>query len=164
VRLGLERGRWPQPLLRETDVRETTVRMLQFLDPSFRDARVRAALDPASVRSAHAICDPALVEQVLLNLLKNAVEALSPGGTITVSVTQASGIVTIDVADDGPGLEVEAKAQLFSPFTTTKGPGGSGLGLAVSRRLARSLYGDLVHIPTERGTCWRLTLPAAPAS
>jgi signal transduction histidine kinase len=151
-------------LLRDVDVKETTARMLQFLEPSFHDAQVRAVLDRASVRSAHAICDPALVEQVLLNLLKNAVEALNPGGTITVTVSQTAGIVTLDIADDGPGLEVEAKAQLFSPFTTTKGAGGTGLGLAVSRRLARSLYGDLVHIPTERGTCWRLTLPAAPAS
>jgi signal transduction histidine kinase len=161
VRLGLERGRWPQPFLREVDVRDAVVRMLQFLEPSFRAAGVRALINPSAGRPVRAICDPALVEQVLLNLLKNAVEALTPGGTIVVSVIHEAGIVSIDVSDDGSGLTPEAKAQLFSPFSTTKAS-GTGLGLAVSRRLARSLYGDLVHIPTERGTCWRLTLPAAP--
>jgi C4-dicarboxylate-specific signal transduction histidine kinase len=67
----------------------------------------------------------------------------------------------VEVADDGPGLDPEAQASLFRPFTTTKGAGGSGLGLAVSRRLARGLGGDLAHVPSSRGTRWRLTLPSA---
>jgi signal transduction histidine kinase len=164
VRLGLERGRWPQPFLREVDVRDTALHMLQFLAPAFEDAGVRALLSPSVSKPIRAMCDPALVEQILLNLLKNAVEALGPGGTISVTVSRETGTVQIEIRDDGPGLAVEAKAQLFNPFSTTKGPSGTGLGLAVSRRLARSLYGDLVHIPTERGTCWRLTLPAAPGN
>jgi signal transduction histidine kinase len=111
-----------------------------------------------------AICDPGLVEQIMLNLLKNAVEALGPGGTVTTRLGQSNGTAFVEIADDGPGLAVEAQAHLFNPFSTTKGSGGAGLGLAVSRRLARSLGGDLVHVPTDRGTCWRLTLPVAPAS
>jgi signal transduction histidine kinase len=165
VRLGLERASWPQPVLRLVDLGEASARMLRFLEPSFSDARVRAVLRTNGNREAVlAVCDPALVEQVLLNLLKNAVEALSPGGTITVHPGQSNGRTYIEVADDGPGLAPEAQVQLFNPFSTTKGPAGTGLGLAVSRRLARSLGGDLVHLPTDRGTCWRLTLPAAPAS
>jgi len=139
--------------------------MLRFLEPSFADARVRAMVQSENGRGAIlAFCDPALVEQVLLNLLKNAVEALNPGGTVTVRPGRADGTAFIEVADDGPGLSAEAQVHLFNPFSTTKGPGSAGLGLAVSRRLARSLGGDLVHLPTERGTCWRLTLPAAPTS
>ena len=65
----------------------------------------------------------------------------------------------IDVQDDGPGLDAEATTNLFRPFSTTKGPLGTGLGLAVSRRLARMLGGDLIHVPSARGVRWRLTLP-----
>jgi len=63
------------------------------------------------------------------------------------------------VHDDGPGLDAEAESTLFRPFSTTKGPAGTGLGLAVSLRLARTLGGDLVHVPSERGVRWRLSLP-----
>ena len=101
-----------------------------------------------------------MVEQILLNLLKNAIEALPGGGTVddrhrALAITMAY----IDVQDDGPGLDAEAEPNLFRPFSTTKGPLGTGLGLAVSRRLARMLGGDLVHVPSARGVRWRLTLP-----
>ncbi|HZM27763.1 MAG TPA: ATP-binding protein, partial [Gemmatimonadales bacterium] len=106
-------------------------------------------------------CDPAQVEQILLNLLKNAIEALEPGGLVIVSTGIRNGQACLEVEDDGPGLDLEAQANLFRPFTTTKGAGGSGLGLAVSRRLARGLGGDLEHVPSSAGTRWRLTLPSA---
>ena len=165
VQLGLGRGSWPQPFLRVVDLRDTAIKMMRFLEPSFSEAGVLGRLEAGDGSSGAepilAVCDPALVEQILLNLLKNAVEALSPGGAVVVRTGRANGSAVLDVADDGPGLAVEARAHLFNPFSTTKGPGGTGLGLAVSRRLARSLGGDLVHLPTERGTCWRLTLPVA---
>jgi signal transduction histidine kinase len=107
------------------------------------------------------VSDPAQVEQILLNLLKNAMEALAPGGRVTISTGTADGQAYVEIADDGPGLDPDARANLFRPFTTTKGAGGSGLGLAVSRRLARGLGGDLDNLPTEAGTRWRLSLPSA---
>jgi signal transduction histidine kinase len=159
VRAGLDRGRWPQPYVRTTDLRELAERMFRFLEPSFVDAGVQAELRPGS--PAKAICDPAQVEQILLNLLKNAIEALEPGGRVIVSTGIRNGQAYLEVEDDGPGLDLEAQANLFRPFTTTKGAGGSGLGLAVSRRLARGLGGDLEHVPSTAGTRWRLTLPSA---
>lgn len=103
-------------------------------------------------------CDPALVEQILLNLLKNAIDAMSPGGRVTITVGTSADGAWLEVADTGPGIAPEARRQLFNPFVTTKAS-GTGLGLAVSRRLARAMGGELVHVPTERGTTWRLTLP-----
>ena len=105
--------------------------------------------------------DPALLEQILLNLIKNAIEALPPGGHVRLTTGVDEGMAFISVADDGPGLSPEIQAYLFNPFTTTKGTGGTGLGLVVSRRLARALGGELAYVPGERGTAWRLTLPLA---
>ena len=64
----------------------------------------------------------------------------------------------IDIIDDGPGLGPETEANLFRPFSSTK-VHGNGLGLAVSRQLARMLGGDLERLPSPRGVRWRLTLP-----
>ena len=117
-----------------------------------------AAASPVLARG-----DPALLEQILLNLIKNAIEALPPGGRVRLTPGSEQGMAFIVVADDGPGLSPEVQAYLFNPFTTTKGPGGTGLGLVVSRRLARALGGELAYVPSERGTAWRVTLPLADA-
>ncbi|MFL5496622.1 MAG: sensor histidine kinase [Gemmatimonadales bacterium] len=164
VRAGLNRGAWPKPFAREVDVNEIVTRMTLFLEPSLSDAGVLARLElagngdrpPAPVLAA---CDPAMVEQILLNLLKNALEALAPGDSVTIATGRAEREAFIEVHDDGPGLDAEAESTLFRPFSTTKGPAGTGLGLAVSLRLARTLGGDLVHVPSERGVRWRLSLP-----
>jgi signal transduction histidine kinase len=161
VRAGLDRGHWPQPYVRSSDLREIAERMLRFLEPSFAEAGVRAELMAPRGAPARAVCDPAQVEQILLNLLKNAIEALAPGGRVTISTGTVAGQAFVEIADDGPGLDPDARANLFRPFTTTKGAGGSGLGLAVSRRLARGLGGDLDNLPSEAGTRWRLSLPSA---
>jgi signal transduction histidine kinase len=164
VHAGLNRAAWPKPFAREVDVNEIVTRMTLFLEPSLSDAGVAARLElagngeraPAPVLAA---ADPAMVEQILLNLLKNALEALSPGDSVTIATGRAEREAFIEVQDDGPGLDAEAESTLFRPFSTTKGPAGTGLGLAVSLRLARTLGGDLVHVPSQRGVRWRLTLP-----
>jgi two-component system, NtrC family, sensor kinase len=166
VRAGLNRGAWPKPFVEEVDLNEVAGRMLRFLEPSFSDAGVRTKLElPSngdhSTSPVLASCDPAMVEQILLNLLKNAMEALAPGERVTVSTGRAERHAYIDVVDEGPGLDAEAESNLFRPFSTTKGPAGTGLGLAVSLRLARTLGGDLVHVPSPSGVRWRLTLPRA---
>jgi signal transduction histidine kinase len=160
VRAGLDRGAWPTPLRQREDLNAIALRMTRFLEPSLSDARVRTLLPHDSGPPVLATCDAAMVEQILLNLLKNALEALPGGGTVTIATGRADHQAFIDVQDDGPGLDAEAASNLFRPFSTTKGPLGTGLGLAVSRRLARMLGGDLLHVPSARGVRWRLTLPA----
>jgi len=159
VRAALQRGTWPKPYVQSIDLIEIVTRMLRFLEPAFGDAGVTARLLPSG--SAPAVCDPAMVEQILLNLLKNAIEALSPGNSVGVVTGTEGGMAYIDIFDDGPGLDPVSEAQLFRPFSTTKGSHGTGLGLSVSRRMARMLGGDLIRLPTPRGVRWRLTLPHA---
>jgi signal transduction histidine kinase len=159
VRGRLEGDHWPAPDGTPVDLHLLAGRMLRFLEPSLDQAGVLTTLGPRPAGPAGvARGDADLVEQILLNLLKNAIEALSRGGRISVGTGVADGRAFVDVADDGPGLPPEARHQLFQPFVTFKAQ-GTGLGLAVSRRLARALGGELAFVPTDRGTRWRLTLP-----
>jgi two-component system, NtrC family, sensor kinase len=157
VRAALQQGTWPRPYLQAIELGEIESRMLRFLEPAFSDAGVTAHLVPSPPVFVNS--DPALVEQILLNLLKNAIEALAPGNGVGVESGHEGVLAFIDIFDDGPGLDPEAEAYLFRPFSTTK-TRGTGLGLSVSRQLARMLGGDLVRVPSRRGVRWRLTLPA----
>jgi signal transduction histidine kinase len=160
VRAWLTRGAWPRPAPRQVDLRQVARRMLDFLEPSLAAAGVTASVKDEGTTPVRAMGDSELIEQVLLNLIKNAIEALSPGGHITLAAGDDPRGSWLTVTDDGPGMSAEVKEQLFNPFATTKGPLGTGLGLTVSRRLARALGGDLAHEPTPTGTRWRLTLPS----
>lgn len=101
-------------------------------------------------------------EQILVNLLQNALDTAAgrTSAAIVITVAAAPGVVTIDIADNGPGLTPEARATLFQPFKTSK-PSGLGLGLVISQDIAHDLGGDLVSLETASGACFRLTLPAA---
>ncbi len=162
VRARLDGGEWPRPVLRAANLGEIAGHMLQFLEPSFQEAGVEATMLPPAA-GTRALCDPFMVEQILLNLLKNAIEALKAGDHVVLRMAANGTGVSLEIQDDGPGLAAGARHQLFNPFATTKGTSGTGLGLAVSRRLARAMGGDLQYVPLERGTGWRLTLPKAPA-
>jgi two-component system, OmpR family, sensor kinase len=86
--------------------------------------------------------DPRRLQQVLLNLLLNARDAMPAGGRVTVALSSAGGRHRVTVADEGTGLQGAARDRAFEPFWTTKDKGG-GLGLAVSQRIAREHGGDL---------------------
>jgi two-component system sensor histidine kinase HydH len=102
---------------------------------------VRFTVSPADLAWS---CDPALLEQALLNLVRNAVEAIPPNEAGDVSVTAESNAtgVTVRVRDTGPGLPPAVRDRLYEPFLTTKAS-GTGLGLAITRRVVVSLGGTL---------------------
>lgn len=87
----------------------------------------------------------AKLEQVLLNLLSNAVDAApAAGGVVEVELRSEDGYVLIEVADNGPGIDSGVAERIFEPFVTTKPEGmGTGLGLAICRRLATSMGGTI---------------------
>jgi two-component system, NtrC family, sensor kinase len=82
------------------------------------------------------------LRQVLVNLVTNAAEAAGSGGRVDVRVVERDGAAEVLVQDSGPGLEAAVRERLFEPFFTTK-PRGTGLGLAVSRAIARAHGGEL---------------------
>jgi len=101
--------------------------------------------------------------QVFANLLKNSADAIreSGGGRVRVSGQIDSGQVLLLVEDDGPGIEPAVAARVFEPFVTTKtSSDGTGLGLAVSRSLAREVGGEIGLAPgVLGGACFAIRLP-----
>ena len=104
--------------------------------------------------------DEGKLMQILRNLYANASEA-APDTAIDVVIGGTGDALVIAVTDAGPGLTDEARARLFEPFFTNK-PGGTGLGLAVSRSLAEAHGGTLRHVDTAVGATFCVTLPRAP--
>ena len=107
--------------------------------------------------------DRVQVQQVLMNLVLNAIEALKEtGGSLSVkSRLNQEGLLQISVSDTGPGLPAMKEKQIFEPFFTTK-PQGSGMGLAICRSIVESHAGHLWAVPNgDRGACFNFTLPVA---
>ncbi|MBD3867708.1 MAG: PAS domain S-box protein [Acidobacteria bacterium] len=103
------------------------------------------------------------LQQVLLNLLMNARDALAPGGTITIRTRGRDGRVRLDVLDNGRGIQEEDLVRVFDPFFSTKGRGeGTGLGLSISYGIVRDHGGDMrvVSVPGDF-TRFTLDLPVA---
>ncbi len=109
-------------------------------------------------------CDPAQIEQVLLVLIMNAIDAMPRGGNLWIK-TELSGDeneIKIQVRDDGAGIAPDVLPQIFEPFLTTKESGrGVGLGLAISRGIVERHQGRIeVESTLGRGTTFTVTLPA----
>jgi two-component system, NtrC family, sensor kinase len=105
------------------------------------------------------------LNQVFLNLLLNAADAMDGQGVVTVACERSMDKVKIRFKDEGPGIHGEVARKIFDPFFTTKAPGqGTGLGLSISRSIIEAWHGQLELIPTppgERGAMFLITLPAA---
>lgn len=120
-----------------------------------------------SQADVYALCDSNRLEQVLLNLMTNALDALATlergaPRTLTVGVAETAQSVLIRVADNGPGLTDEAREKLFQPFFTTKPQGeGLGLGLAISEQIVRDFGGSLRPEETTTGASFVIELRAA---
>jgi len=103
--------------------------------------------------------DPDLIDQALLNLLKNAIEAVrgcaNPKVTLTGALDPATGRALIDISDNGPGVADDVRNRIFVPFFTTKQT-GSGIGLPIVRQIMLGHSGSVELLPTESGTVFRL--------
>lgn len=106
--------------------------------------------------------DPLQLEQVLVNLLGNAIQAAeqSHPPTLRIHISQSSELAILQIHDNGPGIQPHVMAQLFEPFFTTKQGSGLGLGLSISRQIVQSYDGNL-HIENHPagGALVTLTLP-----
>jgi PAS domain S-box-containing protein len=117
--------------------------------------------------SVHMRADRLKTEQIILNILSNAVKFTPEGGRVTTTCGVTGGQSWISVSDTGPGIPVEKRAEIFEPFvqlgrTLSSLREGTGLGLAISRDLARAMNGDVaVDAAPGGGAVFTLTLPGA---
>jgi signal transduction histidine kinase len=102
-----------------------------------------------------------MIEQVLMNLILNAVQAMKGGGVLTIRTTVAEGVCRVEVGDTGSGIPPAVLPRIFDPFFTTKSEGeGTGLGLSVSLGIAERHGGKiLVESEVGKGTTFILCLP-----
>jgi two-component system C4-dicarboxylate transport sensor histidine kinase DctB len=115
----------------------------------------------------YALCDSNRLQQVLVNLFSNALDAMEMAGStpreLVVDAARDGDRVLISVTDSGPGIPEENRAQLFEPFFTTKPQGkGLGLGLAISEQIVREFGGRLrAESPPGGGARFIIDLPRA---
>ena len=103
--------------------------------------------------------DPAQIKQVLVNLVKNAMQAMTRGGTLSVATGTGSDGVWVSITDSGVGISVEQQNRVFEPFFTTKKK-GTGLGLMIVQRIVREHRGRIgLESQAGRGTTFRVWLP-----
>ncbi|MBI1338883.1 sensor histidine kinase [bacterium] len=147
-----------------------TVRLAPVLEEAAQEALAgwpqiesRVSCDPGLA----ARVDPDQLHRIVVNLMRNAARAIeeqgerTSAGRVTVSAAAESGVVSVEIADNGPGVPANIVSRLFQPFSGTTSRDGSGLGLAIARELARGMKGDLILKESgPSGAVFRLVAPA----
>jgi len=149
----------PAPLqLRIASLNEVVEKTLELLRPEIENRGVTVKTKLARDLAPTQI-DPTQMQQVLVNLLKNAVQAMTVGGTLTLQTGETSDSVWVSVNDTGGGIPQEQINRIFEPFYTTKKQ-GTGLGLMIVQRIIRAHNGRIeLESHAGRGTTFRVWLP-----
>lgn len=158
-------GRRMEPTHEMVNVNEILAETITFLENEahFREIVIERDYDEGLPKIT---TDPTQLQQVFLNIIENAIDAIGKDGTIIVKTSQSmagSPEVVIEISDTGPGIPKELLAKIFDPFFTTKSPGeGTGLGLSISHSTVEKL-GGRITVSSERGvgTTFRISLPAS---
>lgn len=151
--------------LQPVNLQQALQSALYLLEPEFKRREVAPAWDELST-SVTVMAEPVALEQIIHNLLMNALQALeqvpAKERQLIVSVHAAAGSGELSVTDSGPGMTEEVLARIFEPFFTTR-EAGLGLGLSLCETLAAGMHGSLKAGPhAPRGAVFRLSLPLAP--
>jgi two-component system NtrC family sensor kinase len=171
IRQLLDFARRSRPQKICTDVRGLIRRTLDLLTPLAEKHHCHLTMPPGE--DACLPADPNQLQQVLTNLVVNAIQAMPDGGSVQVLLTRLRGaapprgairpgeFLRIDVLDEGTGIEPEHREQLFEPFFTTKDVGvGTGLGLSIANSIVQE-HGGWIDVQSDvgRGSCFRVFLP-----
>lgn len=141
--------------LRLEAVRPVLERTLALVNPQLLERNIRAELHaPVDVK---AFVEIDQLQQAVMNLVINAVDAAGPGGYVALDLCALEGQVQIDIRDSGPGISNDQQDHLFEAFYTTK-PSGTGLGLAVTRNLLERMGATVQYMSSASGAHFRILL------
>ncbi len=149
----------------EVDVVKLTRALLADMEPRLKERSLEASVSDRGAVPAWA--DRRAVDQVLSNLLDNALKYTDPGGRITVGIEAQPEVVRVSVSDSGIGISAEHRPRIFERFyrvdtARSRALGGTGLGLSIVRHLVQAMDGE-VYVESEpgRGSAFHFTLPRA---
>ncbi|QFU03115.1 C4-dicarboxylate transport sensor protein DctB [Halomonas sp. THAF5a] len=161
LRLFARRGGSREPI----DLEERLAFVLELLDERLRRQGVEVALDRDASPCPPVLGDTLRIEQLLTNLLRNALDALATveRPRLAIALVPGEESLTLRIADNGPGIDEAILSRLFDPFFTTKAVGdGLGLGLFICFGIVQDLEGRITATNLERGgACFEVTLPLA---
>jgi two-component system NtrC family sensor kinase len=159
----LKFARLPKPNLAPENLNELLSSLLQFIEGEFQGAsiEVKHQQDPDA---AFVRADEGQLRQAFLNLLRNSIESMPAGGTLTVSTEHSDGLVRVRITDTGEGIDNACLDRIFDPFFSTR-EGGTGLGLSLTQQIVAEHGGNITCESTPgRGTCFVVELPSMRAS
>jgi signal transduction histidine kinase len=157
----VEFGRLGPPSVAEVFLEDVLARVVGALRPVLREGHHHLQLD---LRDLSVLANALLLEQIVANLITNAVESCGAGVTVAVGAERDGERVRLSVSDNGPGIAPELRERVFRPFHTTR-LGRMGLGLTIAREAAISMGGEIVALEAEGGGARLvLTLPAPPGA
>jgi signal transduction histidine kinase len=158
VKTFLDFSRPMEVKFQEVDLAVLAKELTDVMTPQARANHVTLELE-APPEPARMRADPDLIRQAILNLVSNAIEAMKEGGSLRVTVRQAEGSISLEVADSGPGIPEDLRDKVFQLYFTTK-TRGSGIGLALTYR-AVQLHNGSIWFKSEEGmgTTFHLEFP-----
>jgi len=165
VRMLLDYARERESVRAVCDVRSVVEHALSLTETEAKGRRVTIKADLGD-QTIPIKCDADQLQQVFINLIMNALDAMTPeGGSLEVRATienetAAARIAKVSFEDTGPGVALENRARVFDPFFTTKEPGkGTGMGLAVSQSIVRDHEGEIALHTGPGGTRFTISIP-----
>ncbi len=141
-----------------TDVAVLISKLVRFLRPQTENQNVSVRFVASKCHQSIIDADVAQLEQVLLNLALNALDAMPDGGTLLFEIENRPKLLCIQVADTGSGIPIDIQPQVFDPYFTTRGE-GTGMGLALCDKIVRQHGGSIDFQSNASGTRFTVSLP-----
>jgi PAS domain S-box-containing protein len=146
------------------DIKESLEEILSLIDYKLKNMNIRLDLELNPIPPIHAQGER--LQQVFINIILNALDAMPQGGTLGIRLTEGEGQAIVRISDTGTGIKPEHLTHIFDPFFTTKGIGkGTGLGLSISYAIVKEHDGH-IQVASEigKGSAFTITLPKGPGA
>lgn len=147
----------------EVQMTEQIQNLVRLVEPQAEQSGVHIRTELPNGNSAAVKIDAVRIDQVLLNLVVNAIAAMPDGGDLMIRLTESATTIEIEIADTGCGIPEDLRDKVFDPYFTTRST-GTGMGLALSEKIVRQHNGQIDFQTGSEGTVFTLSLPRNEAS